>query len=174
MTENKGLLAQGALQGDPAAPPKGDTDMASLFPRTILVGARKIYYGEGEQQVKQMIQMGSSPAAGIAMATYSILQMVGEALNESGKPTPPDLLMTPEGPAEGVIEDLSEMASAAGMGEVKQLEDEAMGLYVQQLESGGPPPEAQGQGGGLLAQAGAPPVAAPGAPAQGPSPMGGI
>lgn len=146
---------------------ESEADMASLFPRTILVGARKIYYGEGAPQVMQMIQMGTSPAAGVAMAASTVLQTVGEALNAEGKPTPPDLLMNPDGPAaQGVIEDLSELASAEmGTGPVGALQAEATALYAQQLEEGsgvagqppggptGAPSGSQGAPQGLLGQA---------------------
>lgn len=136
-----------------------------LFTRTIMVAARKAYYGEQSEQVIQMIESGATPGAGVALATFTLLQMIGEYLNQEGKETPPDLLFNPAGPAHYIIEDLSELTAANyGMDE-DDIEEEAEAAYVHNLTSGGP------QQASAPPQAGAPAGAQP--PQQAPPQAGG-
>lgn len=152
-----GLLEQG---GERDGPSEDD-----LFTRTVLVGARKIYYGENPEQILQMIQAGATPGQGIAMATITILEMAMASLAEQGKDTPPELMFDPEGPAEYIIEDLAEIVAAQGGGDVESLEEEAEQAYIQnvgqamgeQQQSGSGEMAPPQSGGGLLDQAAAPP-----------------
>jgi hypothetical protein len=134
-----------------------------LFTRTIMVAARKAYYGEQSGQVIQMIESGATPGAGVALATFTLLQMIGEYLNQDGKETPPDLLFNPAGPAHYIIEDLSELVAANyGMDE-DDIQEEAEAAYLHNLTSGGPqqageqpPQQAPQMGAPAQPQAGAP------------------
>jgi hypothetical protein len=157
-----GLLSQRrAAEKDVQEVEKGAKENKSgddLFTRTIMVAARKAYYGEQSEQVIQMIESGATPGAGVALATFTLLQMIGEYLNQEGKETPPDLLFNPAGPAHYIIEDLSELTAANyGMDE-DDIEEEAEAAYLHNLTSGGPQQSSQ--------QAGAP--APPQAPQQTP------
>lgn len=148
-----GLLSQaGAPNQAPEGPPEDD-----LFTRTVLAGVRKVYYGENPQQVFQMIQAGSTPGQGIAMATIALLEMAQASLAEQGKDTPPELMFDPEGPAEYIIEDLSEMVAAEMGASPEQLEEEAEAAYAQNVGEAlaqSPDQQAAPQGQpGLLAQA---------------------
>lgn len=146
MNQPASLMQRASPEEQQASPQVRKPPDEDFFTRTILTGARKAYYDEKQQpQVLKMIESGASPGAGVAMAAMTILQTVGETLNEQGKPCPPELLFNPDGPIDFIVEDLSELVSAQYDIPVEEIQTEADAVIDQQLARGAPSPQADPQ-----------------------------